>query len=262
MIFPTPDVHEKGEKVPVPLHMAQAAAWRVAAALIRQHSEDLYVLKLHPSMGQSHQLTLFLREGSSLGRPGSIIRMGMTRGGRINGRSREEKDYTRFHWLDVLLAQDLQEEVIKVLQDGEGLPSSSVNPPLNNKSIGAQVVATALAMHAMSSRPLVANNGVYDSSGMGGSAVCTEYFHTFDSMIDEIAGYDDEESLDDHPAYRFWFVCNISHDHGSPPLLGVDSWNGYVWTNSVTKGNLVEMYESCGQDINLLTASLLHIPAN
>jgi len=256
--LPTSEVHEKGEKIPVPLHMAQAAAWRVAAALIRQYPDDLYALELHPGMGQSHQLTLFLHEGSVLGHSGPIIRMGLTRGGRINGRSREEKDYTRFHWLDVLLASNLQEEIIKVLQDGEGLPSPSVHPPLNHKSIGAQVVATALAMHAMSSQPFVANNGVYDSSGMGGTAICTDYFHSFDSMIDELADGPPDDDFRKHPAYRFWFVCPIANSYNRSALFGVDSWNGYVWTNSVTKGNLMEMYESCGRDINVLTASLLH----
>jgi hypothetical protein len=117
-------------------------------------------------------------------------------------------------------------------------------------------------MHAMSSRPLVVNNGVYDSSGMGGSAVRSEYFHSFDSMIDEISGLEDEESLVDHPAYRFWFISPAFSSDDPPVFAGIDTWNGFVWTDSVTKGDLMEMYGSCGRDINVLTASLLHIPAN
>jgi hypothetical protein len=255
--FSPQQIHELGEGVPVPLHVAQAAAWRVAAALIERHPDDLYAVELHPGMGQHHQLALCVHEASSIAASGPIFLMGLSRGGRLNGRSRMEKDYVRFHWLDVLLTRDLDQEIIQVLEQGEDLSSPEFNPPINSKSIGALVIATALATRLLSPNPLEANNGVYDSSGMGGSAVCTEYFLHFDSMIDEIAGYKNQVNLRGHPAYRFWFVGPAYGTHRFPPILGVDTWTGRVWNKSITAGNLMDRYKNSNSDIYKVISELI-----
>lgn len=257
MSIPPKLIHESGDGVLVPRHVAQAAAWRVAAELIRRHSDDLYAIELHPGMGQHHQLALYVREGSEIARPGSIFRLGVSRGGRLNGRSLTEKGYTRFHWIDVLFALNLNREIIHELEMGEDLPSPPVSPPLNQKSIGAYVIATALAMRMLSARPLEANNGVYDSSGLEGSAVCTEYFKEFDSMIDEIAGHENHDNLREHPAYRFWFLGTAYMSYDAPPILGIDTGTGRVWGKSVTAGDLMTMYHRSNSDIYRLISELI-----
>ena len=258
MRFPPIAIHEAGEKVPVPEHIAHAAAWRVAAELIRRHPNDLYALELHPGMGQHDCIDLYLREGSELGDPGSLFRFGVSQGGRINGRSRREKGYPRFHWIDVLFAHNLYADIIEHLERGEDLPTSPDAPAINAKSIGTQVIATALAMRALSEQPLVAYNGVYDSSGYEGSGANIAYFTGFGSMADEITRTGDEKDLVEHPAYRFWFLLPANTSRYERPLMGIDTWNGLVWTKSVTRGNLDAMFRESRRDIHHLVAQLLH----
>jgi hypothetical protein len=251
-------IHETGAKVPVPEHIAHAAAWRVAAELIRRHPDDLYALELHPGMGQHDCIDLHVREGSGLGEPGSLFRFGVSQGGRINGRSRAEKGYPRFHWIDALFTHNLYADIIEHLERGEDIPTSPDARAINAKSIGAQVIATALAMRALSAQPLVAYNGVYDSSGYEGSGANIAYFTAFGSMVDEITRTADDRDLHEHPAYRFWFLFPAYTSRIDAPIMGIDSWNGLVWTKSVTKGDLYAMFTESRRDIHHLVAQLLH----
>ena len=256
MRFPPIAIHEAGEKVPVPEHIAHAAAWRVAAELIRRHPNDLYAIELHPSMGQHHHVGLYVRQTSTVAEPGRIYSLGVSNRGRLNGRSIREKQYPRFHWLDVLFAYDFRTDIIEVIERGEDLPVPVELPPITRASIGPQVIAAALAMRAFTDSPLVANNGVYDSSGMGGSGVCREYFMPFGSMIDEIGK--DDSLLDDHPAYRFWFLHHARAATFAPPIAGIDTWKGMVWTRTTNEGNLMHLFKESGDSVEALTVSILN----
>lgn len=255
-MLPRLEHHEVGERVTVPAHLSMAAAWRVAAELIRRHPDELYALEMHPATGQYDCVSIFKRVGDEHRFHSALIHMNHKDRGHITGSSWQGGDDPRFNWLEVLFARDFREEIIIPLERAEELDSPSQTPPTTRRSIGARVVAEALLGRALSNTPLVAANGVYDSSGMGGSFVCTWYFNKFNSMVKEIAGRSESE-LDGHPAYRFWFVCIDERQVHNQPVLGIDSWNGRVWSRNLDGADLMQLYDAAGRDVRLLTARLL-----
>ena len=256
MRLPEHEYHEIGERVTVPAHLSHAGAWRVAAELIRRHPDELYALELHPAMGQYDCVSIFKRIAEEHQYHSAIINMNHKGRGHITGQSWQSGDDMRFNWLDVLFSRNFRDDIIIPLERAEGLVSPSETPPTTRQSIGARVVGEALLGQALSNAPLVSANGVYDSSGMGGSYVCNFYFKEFGSMINQISGYSDD-NLNGHPAYRFWFVCNDDRRLHNKPKFGIDAWNGIVWSRTLDGADLMELYDKAGRDIRLLTARLL-----
>jgi hypothetical protein len=244
--------HQIGEQLNMPTAIAQAAAWRVAAELIRRHPEDLFAIEMHQGTGQYDCLSIFQRD-DQFGSP--IIQMNQAQFGHISPRSYEGDPELRHNWLDVLLSENLREDVIIPLEQCEGLPTPPETPATTRQSIGPRVIAEALAGNLMSTKRLVASNGVHDSSGMFGSGVCREDFEAFDAMVDQLREADDDR-LDAHPAYRFWFLRYVARE-ATKPVLGIDTWNGIVWSKGSVAGDLMSMYDAADRDIASLTAQLL-----
>lgn len=256
MTLPRHVYHDAGERITVPLHLSMAGAWRVAAELIRRHPEELYALELHPATGQYSCVSIFSRTGDEHRNHPALLHFNYAGRGHITGKSWRGGDDLRFNWLDVLFARDFREEIIVPLERDEGLTSPSQTPPTTRQSIGARLVAEALLGRALSNSPMVAANGVYDSSGMGGSYVCDFYFKEFGTMIEQISGRPDSD-LNGHPAYRFWFICIDERKVHNLPILGIDSWHGRVWSRTLNGADLMQMYDASGRNLQLLTARLL-----
>jgi len=233
-----------------------AGAWRVAAELIRRHPEELYALELHPATGQYNCVSIFSRISDEHRNHPALMHFNHAGRGHITGKSWQGGDDLRFNWLDVLLAADFRDEIITPLERAEGLSSPSQTPPTTRQSVGARVVAEALLGQALSNAPLVAANGVYDSSGMGGSYVCDFYFKQFGTMIEQIVGRPDAD-LNGHPAYRFWFVRKADRKVHGNAELGIDTWNGKVWSRTLDGADLMQLYDAVGRNVRLLTARLL-----
>jgi len=247
--------HTVGEKLHLDRHAIEAASWRLASELIRRHPDELYAIEMHPMSGQYDCLTVRRRRGGPIGDDESLFNLNRNPYGHVTPRSWFKDEGERFNWLDVALSPDLRREIVVPLEREEGLEVPSETPPTTNTSIGIRVIAEALAMK-LHSRPLVALNGVLDSSGMGGSGVRWELVSSFDGLAAELGGPANDD-LRDHPAYRYWFVVR-DHEHSMKPVLAIDTWRGYVWREGLRKARLMRLYDECNRDIHLLVARLLH----
>jgi hypothetical protein len=207
--------------------------------------------------GQYDCLTIRQRKGGVVADDDSLYNLNRNLRGHVTPKSWFAARGERFNWLDVVLATDLRREIVAPLERAEGLSVPAETPQTTKASIGVRVVAEALSMKA-GSRPMQALNGVLDSSGMGGSGVRTELFAAFDGLAQELAGVPDD--LRNHPAYGYWFVVT-GEQHGSKPILAIDTWRGYVWRQGLRKARLMRLYDECNRDIHLLVARLLHFSA-
>ena len=246
--------HAVGETMDLDRSVMEVASWRLAAELIRRHPDDLYAVELHPMTGQYDCLTIRQRKGGALADDVSLYNLNRNLRSHVTPKSWFAARGERFNWLDVVLATDLRREIVAPLERVEGLSVPAETPQTTKASIGVRVVAEALSMKA-GSRPMHALNGVLDSSGMGGSGVRAELFAAFDDLAQELVGVPDD--LRNHPAYGYWFVVT-GEQHGSKPILAIDTWRGYVWRHGLRKARLMRLYDECNRDIHLLVARLLH----
>ena len=69
----------------------------------------------------------------------------------------------RFNWLEVLLAEDRLNYVVRQLEQLHDLPSPATTPPTVRRSIGPRLIAGFLQRTALGPRSWIAVNGMLDS---------------------------------------------------------------------------------------------------
>ncbi|MEY3258342.1 MAG: hypothetical protein RI954_368 [Actinomycetota bacterium] len=253
MNFPHLEHHVVGEAMQLSRPIAEAASWRLAAELIRRHPDELYAIETHPMTGQYDCLSIYRHTGAN--RHDAVFQLNRMPGGHVTPKSWFSTQGERFNWLDVMLSVDLRREIVVPLEHMEGLVPPRETPQTTRTSIGARVIATALWSRLQSS-PMYALNGVLDSSGAFGSGIQTGLFASFSGMSSQLDGHDPKE-LDGHPAYHYWFVIGHRKGANDQPILGIDTWRGLVWTNRLAGADLMDLYDQCDREINLLVARLL-----
>jgi len=251
-----PELHEAGERIAVPRHYAEMASWQVAAELVRRHPNEFVVIETHPGGGQYDCLSIYERRGDK-NRPKFLNFADLNRIPRGHITSRGwGVDEERLNWVDVLFAADLRSEIIILLENHGALASPTQTPPTTPSSIGVRLIAEVLSLRVATRSPLVALNGVADSSH--GSGIRGELFAEFPAIAN-VVSESDEFNIETVPAYRYWFVCTGA-DGGSErsALFGVDTWDGKLWFKSESEVDLMDLYKDYGSDITTLTSGVLY----
>jgi len=251
-----PELHNAGEKIAVPRHYAEMASWQVAAELVRRHPNEFVVIETHPGGGQYDCLSIYERRGVG-DRPRFLNFAHLNRIPRGHITSRGwGVDEKRLNWVDVLFADDLRNEIIIPLEDYGSIAPPAQTPPTTPSSIGVRLIAEALSLRVATRSPLVALNGVHDSSN--GSGIRGELFAEFQAITNVMSESDDFD-IETVPAYRYWFVC-VGADGGSErrTLFGVDTWDGKLWYKNESEVDLMDLYKDYGSDITTMASGVLY----
>ena len=249
-------IHEAGEAIEVPRQHAEAAAWRIAAELVRRHPEDLVVIEMHPGMGQYDCVAVCRREyDANTVNYTTLLMMNLMPHGHIDVNVNASPGDTRPNWLDAILSTDLRRDIVIPVERSRGLIPPKETPSTTESSIGIRVIAEILTSRAHRGPTLTALNGVHDSSGMGGSAVRAELFRQITGLDSELPAHHSGDVLRE-PAYRYWFLLREGGDR-LPPHIAIDTWSGLVWTKSIVAGDLMKMYDANGRDVSRLASQVL-----
>jgi hypothetical protein len=215
-----PHLHHVGEGVAVPLPIARAAAWWIAAELVRRHPGGLRVIETHPGGGLYDCISIY-RTGSPDGEPlvAHLNLLGhITHGRWFHGDADDGTD-RRFNWFEVIASNDRRGYVIEQLERVEGLSSPKATPRTTRRSIGPLLLAhAALTISAPHSRWNI-RNAYCDTSGYDSGLY--EWARAFPDLdLTPRPG-----DLFGEPGYRYWGVLD---DEGRA-RCAIDTSRGLAW---------------------------------
>lgn len=246
-------IHEAGEAIEVPRRHAEAAAWRIAAELVRRHPDDLVVIEMHPGMGQYDCVAVCRREyDANTVNYTTLLMMNLKPHGHIDVNVNASPGDARPNWLDAILSTDIRRDMVIPIERSRGLILPKETPSTTARSIGIRLIAEMLTSRAHRGRAFTALNGVHDSSGMGGSHVRSHLFSQVAGLDGELPSHHAGDVLRE-PAYRYWFLLREGGDR-IPPEITIDTWSGLVWTKSIVAGDLMKMYDANGRDVSRLAS--------
>ena len=249
-------IHEAGEALEVPRRHAEAAAWRIAAELVRRHPDDLVVIEMHPGTGQYDCVAVCRRDyDANTVNYSSLLLMNLMPHGHIDVDVHASPGDTRPNWLDAILSTDIRRDIVIPVEQSRRLRSPKETPSTIASSIGVRLIAEVLTSRAHRGPALTALNGVHDSSGMGGSHVRSDLFSQVVGLDGELPAHHAGDVLRE-PAYRYWFLLREGGNR-LPPQITIDTWSGLVWTKSIVAGDLMKMYDANGRDVSRLASQVL-----
>ena len=250
------ELHQAGERTVVASHsLRQACAWWVAAELVRRHPDDLYVIEQHPK--QYDCVAVMCRGNDRIPGPYALVHMNKQPGAHLTPNNWNGE---RFNWLEVLLAEDRLNYVVRQLEQLHDLPAPATTPPTVRRSIGPRLIAGFLQRTALGPRSWIALNGMLDSEY--GAEVRQELFESIPGMS-TAATRKEPGDVDGRAAYRYWLLGpGTGTDdvvQSLPPdqvAFGVDTWLGHVWNGSGKRIDLMTSYDSVGRKMDALISKV------
>ncbi|NBS30179.1 MAG: hypothetical protein EBS76_06625 [Actinobacteria bacterium] len=260
-------LHRPGENLPLSnWPLVHAAAWWIAAELVRRHPGELRVY----DTGSHFQYDVLAVSKMSRNKPtsGSSAVVWMNRhsqGHLTTGSWFDDPSSTeRFNWIDVLMAPNRLTYIIEQLEREAGLTSPKTSPTTKPNTIVPRIIAGFLARAAFTKKKWVAVNGVWDN-GVGEAETRDGLFSAVPGMKSKApnprGGFFDEST------FRYWFLCPHTgpQDPGmhywpsndaAPPAVGFDTESGHCWNGSGKRINLIERYDAVGRSIDALISDV------
>ncbi len=244
--------HDLGGKVGVERPaLRQALTWLVAAELVRRHPNEMRVIESRPYRDDC--VTVFARtddpEWSGGWRrvvvlPQSTDFCLLTHQGWF-----ETEQDDRFSWLEVLLAPNLRDDVIRPLERAEGLPAVEDTPSTTASTIGVRLLAGFAGRTAFTRKPWRLHNGCVE----GGDGVRDELFDQLPE-INEHRRIRRQDDLHAVTEYRYWFAIEDRID-GKPGAarFAVDTMEGVGFTDAGSV-DLMSEYSSCGRMLDAVVS--------
>ena len=227
--------------------LVELYSWRITAALVKRHPNDITVFIGHPGGGQSDVLWLINRKKKKLGF-GEIM---LNRAGTIQIPNRFDQAPGRLDepisW-ESYIAGD-HRSFLRNIENAAGLPSVRRSPRSTSR------VLAYMAMHHLLAKNFVVSvtksgpkytlrNGYFDTSGEGGGVnpdLRDMGFH--EELFRPL-----ESDLFDEPSYRFWILYFYDSEKGSVAEAAFEESTGTLLIlNAEPKTiNLMKIYDFCG----------------
>lgn len=232
-------------------------SWRIAAALVKRHPNDITVFIGHPCSGQYDVLWLINRKKKKTG----FGEIRLNRAGTIQIPSRFDQARGRLDepisW-ESYIAGD-HRSFVRNIEIYAGLPIVRRSPRSTSR------VLAYMAMHHLLAENFVASatksgpkytlrNGYFDTSGEGGGVnpdlrdigFAEELFRPLES------------DLFDEPSYRFWILYSYDSDKGRVAEAALEESTGtlLILKAEPKKLNLMHLYDFFGRDLDLFYRAL------
>lgn len=242
--------------------LVHAAGWWVASELVRRHPGEL---KVYLTGGEfQYDVLAVSRMGGQIvrGKSTAIVWMNRNPGCHFTtGTWFDDSSSTeRFNWLEVILAPDRIEYVIRQLEREAGLSSPAKSPPTTSQSIVARVISGFLTRSVFTRSKWLALNGMWDN-GMGEASSNRNLFNAIPGMRDLVPVPDD--GFFDNDTYRYWFLSRAVPTSTSPwpqsdggPLIGFDSNSGQCWDLAGRHVDLMKRYNELGRSVDALISDV------
>ena len=209
-----------GESVQVPYPLARAAAWWVAAELIRRHPKRLTVVETHPGGGQYDCVSVYRTDTA----PSTGLVVFLNVAGHLThehwfGSTDSSGEDDRFNWFEVIATPNRRRYVVEQLERVEGLTSPTSTPRTVRGSIGPLLLSHLATTMSIRRDGWDIRNAFHDSAGDWSGVL--EWSRSvpgiaFEAMPDDFAN---------EPAYRYWGVL----DPDGQAAAIVDVRRGLAW---------------------------------
>lgn len=262
-------LHRAGEGVAANAAATQAAAWWVAAELVRRHPKRLMVIETHPAGGMYDCLSVYRRErvpNSEPDKPGKLIlHMNLDGGAHLTHgawfeMSEAAQSEERFNWPEVILSNRRRSYVIEQLEAVERLSVPKRAPCTTRRSIGPRVISAFVGRTAFGrgSDREASDRGELPWTMINGWSLSESYSSYRSELFDpfpEIGFRPPADGLpgaDEAPVYDYWFAVDQEGD----PSVAVDVSRGRAWTPGEQDLDLLTAYSANGRRIDSIVNTI------